>query len=202
MRVQTFLFIWAGFLIYRDTQGRTRTLLHFCEPGLPFLGATRREKHLDTKRGTETLEHSSRCIKASYAGLIPWISQTMEQIKDLKTTKMDAWLEQMHDCWPNLSWAVVGGWFQAQKSVPTPMMTLMTCGKWHLSSSPVVGTRSITRGTFSLPEPRFTHIWKNGENIYLMKSENQSTVQAVKDQMRMRYSSAPNCPYLFRIKTF
>ena len=47
------------------------------------------------ERGTETLEHSSRCIKASYAGLIPWTSQITEQIMDLKdeTTKMDAWLE-------------------------------------------------------------------------------------------------------------
>lgn len=85
--------------------------------------------------------------------------------------------------------------FRLRNQCPLPWW-LCDDNMWHLSSSPVVGTHSITRGTSSLPEPRFTHIWKSGENIYLVKSEDQSIIQAVKDQMSMRYSSAPNCPYL------
>lgn len=112
------------------------------------------------ERGTETLEHSSRCIKANYAGLIPWTSQIMEQRMDLKdeTTKMDAWRMIVGQIRAGQWWGVD---FRLRNQCPLPWW-LCDDNMWHLSSSPVVGTHSITRGTSSLPEPRFTHIWKNG----------------------------------------
>lgn len=92
MILQTFPFSSATFLIYRGTHSCTHASLHLCVSYPPFLGTTRREKHLDTmieEKREKYLNTPSAISKSPCTGLVPRINLIMEQM-DLKDdiTKM------------------------------------------------------------------------------------------------------------------